>query len=211
MPSCRVIFQSDPLNKQNGIKTLSVDTLSYIRFPTGLFSPSIILSDNIEVAIELWVSIGQEGVETSPVIVSFASPSPKSNNTLNSFRIQKHPSSNSLAIVLESNNSVEILSTTVRYYQQNIIYIAVNIISNKFINLYVNGSLVVDQNFPYDISKFDGLNFIGVGLESTDTIIKGFNGEVYEFRVWNGVLSKEKIYQNYFSGPGNNFIVISIN
>ena len=199
-------FVASSRASNNYVSTQSSDFASsqMISFPTGLLSPTKIVSGTPSVSIELWIStdINKDLFGTTPIVLSLSSYN-KLLSSLISFRIQKHPIYDTIAITLYSNETIlNTLQSDISYYGTIRTYIVVNILSYNVMNLYINDSFIESIGFPFDVSSFDDFNFMGVAIIGPNVVSSTFVGTIHEFRVWNGILSNFEIKNNFCYGPG---------
>ena len=144
------------------------------------------------IAISTWFRTGVSIVVGENLTV-FAT----SNNTRPQLIIEVFGTNRIGIGVLDSNNSYNVATTADNAVTPNVwhhLYAQINKTTRR-LTLYLNGVLVQNKSYPSVTLQTSNRFYIGRRLD----IVKPFNGQVCNFKLYNHVLSQKEIKEDYKS------------
>ena len=167
----------------------------YVNLPSG------ILTTTTNLTVECWVT--QNSQNTWAELWSF------NNGTSEYFGFIPYPANNNnnMAAAFRTSNNENDASSTKLFPNGAEQYLAVTVNANTLIaNLYTNGGLIASTKLPssaYVPGNYGGgsgtiNNFLGQDPWPDPQ----FQGTIYEFRIWNGVVSQRYLSASALVGPG---------
>ena len=166
----------------------------YVSLPSGL------LTATTNLTVECWVTQNQGNVWAE--IWDFG------NNGSQNFGLIPYPNNNShnLEVAFTPNGGEQDLQSAVSFPNGSEQYVCVTYNAYSLVgNLYTNGTLVASLAFPnstYTPGTIGGTggtteNMLGNDVYGDDQ----FSGTIYEFRIWNGVVSPLYLAVSTAAGP----------
>ena len=175
----------------------SADKIPFVKLPKG------ILGSDTSFTIEMWIKIRDIKTLQNMTVFSFTQAIPFVGNYFNTISFT---SNNGLLILMDVYND-QLFDVSSKIKVQNHMsnkefHIVQTFSSLNVTKLYINGNLTGETYFNALPWLCDDNNYLGFYNDTKRGEISRFNGEINEFRIWEGELSEIEIENNIFLGPG---------
>ena len=185
-----------PVSINNGLTLIGGFGSQVVQLPSGIISGATNLT------IECWAT--QDVPQRWAAMWSFNTPS------LHSFSFAFYPTeiNGDMGIEEESMGSISEAQSSSVFPTGAEVYVVVTFDATKLLGaLYTNGVQIASMTVPSstyvpgNLISSTNLNYLGQDIFSTYSLNPQFAGTIYEFRIWNGVVSP--LYQavSWAAGP----------